>query len=139
MVWRAETLNYRYLSDIGLRGIHLIFIKNSYQSENSQEGLPQGSILSAECFAVAIHQIINQLGTEVCNTYVGDFVIFMSAGNETLSNRLILTIINKQGWTRKLRMRFSSEKKIVIKFEKHKIGTDLVLTLYKTIQVKERI
>ena len=82
-VWRAEILNSFH--DMGLRRNLPNFIKNfltnrkffvrvaaSHSNYTKQEeGLPQGSVLSVTCFAVAINDIVKQLATGVhCTLYV---------------------------------------------------------------------
>ena len=91
-VWRAEILNSLY--NMGLRGNLPIFIENflslrefcvrvgASHSEYvmQEEGLPQGSVLSVTCFAIAINDIPRQLTNEVHSTlYVDDFAIFTTA------------------------------------------------------------
>ena len=105
-----------------------------------EEGLPQGSVLSVTCFAIAINDIPAQLSTDVQSTlYVDDFAIFTSAATLAHSSRVLQTSINKlEDWTRSRGMMFSSEKTVTIKFEKRKKGDEPVLTLYnKNIKVSE--
>ena len=131
--------------DLGLRGNLPIFIENFLSSREfsvrvgsshsdyvkQTEGLPQGSILSVTCFAIAINDIPRQLSTEVQSTlYVDDFTIFTSAVNTNHSNRIIQTSINRlQDWTKTRGMRFSSEKTVAIKFEKRKKEGEPIITL----------
>ena len=151
-VWRPEILNSLYR--MGLRGNLPIFIENFVSSRKfcvrvgashsdyveQEEGLPQGSVLSVTCFAVAINEIAKQLSTDVqCTLYVDDFVIFTSAVNPAHSSRLIQTTINRLvNWTKTKGMMFSNEKSVAIKFEKRKKGDDPQLIMYgKQIQVRE--
>ena len=137
-VWRAGILNNLY--DIGLRGNLPIFIENFLSARefcvrvgashsdfvHQNEGLPQGSVLSVTCFALAINDIPKQLSAGVQGAlYVDDFAIFTSAVNLSHSNRIIQTSINKLlEWTKTKGMKFSSEKTVAIKFEKRKKGDE---------------
>ena len=76
-VWRAEILNSLY--EMGLRGNLPNFLENFLTNRQfcvrigashseyvkQEEGLPQGSVLSVTCFAIAINDIVKQLSTEV--------------------------------------------------------------------------
>ena len=142
-VWRAGILNSLY--DIGLRGNLPTFIENFLSSREfcvrvgashsnyveQNEGLPQGSVLSVTCFALAINDITKQLSAEVQSTlYVDDFAIFTSAVNLAHSNRSIQTSINRlQEWIKTKGMKFSSEKTVAIKFEKRRKGDEPALTM----------
>ena len=151
-VWRDEILNS--LHCMGLRGKLPKFVENfltirkfcvrvgAAHSEffEQEEGLPQGSVLSVTCFAIAINDIVKQLSTGVqCTLYVDDFAIFISARNETHSNRIIQTSINKLSeWTKTKGLKFSREKTVAIKFETRKRGEEPQLSLYNSnIQVRE--
>ena len=142
-VWRTEILNSLY--ELGLRGNLPIFIESFLATRKfcvrvgashsdymeQKEGLPQGSVLSVTCFAIAINDITNQLGPEVKSTlYVDDFTIFASATNEALSNRVLQNSINRlTSWTKTKGMKFSREKTVCVKFEKRKKGAEPQLTL----------
>ena len=151
-VWRSEILNS--LHDMGLRGNLPKYIENFLNNREFcvrngavhseymrlEEGLPQGSVLSVTCFAIAINDIVKQLGTEVhCALYVDDLVIYTTAKNAAHSNRLIQRSINKlTDWTSQKGMRFSEDKTVAIKFEKRR-SEEPELTLYnKRIQVQEK-
>ena len=151
-VWRSEILNSLYR--MGLRGNLPIFIENFLSSRKfcvrvgashsdyveQKEGLPQGSVLSVTCFAIAINDIPSQLSADVQSTlYVDDFAIFTSAVNLAHSSRVLQMSINRlEEWTKSKGMMFSSEKTVAIKFEKRKKGEEPMLTLYnKNIKVSE--
>ena len=101
-VWRSEILNSLY--NMGLRGNLPNFIENFLSSHSTymeqEEGLPQGSVLSVTCFAIAINDISEQVSTDVQSTlYVDDFAIFTSVTNPAHSSRIIQTSINKlEAW-----------------------------------------
>ena len=123
-VCKDEIVNIMYR--MGIRGNILTFVGNFLSSREfcvrvgaahsdyfkQEEGLPQGSVLSVTCFAVAINNITKQLSLGVqCSLYVDDFAIFAAAKNETHSNRAIQTSINKlTEWSKTTGLKFSSEK-----------------------------
>ena len=131
-VWRDDILNS--LHDMGLRGNLPKYIENFLNNRKFcvrvgaahsgysklEEGLPQGSVLSVTCFAIAINNIAKQLSAGVkCALYVDDLVIFTTAKNTAHSSRLIQRSINKlTDWTKQKGMKFSIEKTVAIKFEK---------------------
>ena len=80
--------------------------------KEQEKGLPQGSVLSITCFALAINDIVKQVVTGVhCTLYMDDFAIFVSARNETHASRVIQSSINKlTEWTKTRGMRFSTKK-----------------------------
>ena len=142
-VWRAEILHSLY--EMGLRGNLPYFIQNFLterkfcvrvgpsQSDltDQMEGIPQGSVLSVTCFAIAINDIANTLSRDVhCTLYVDDFTIFVSAKKEHTSERLLQNTINKlEKWAKERGMKFSQEKTVVMKFNKRK-GSDPILKIY---------
>ena len=151
-VWRDGILNDLY--KMGLRGNLPTFIDNFLSNREFcvrigashsgpfelEEGLPQGSVLSVTCFAVAINDIVSQISKGVqCTLYVDDFTIFVSARNEAHSNRAIQLSINRiKDWTKTKGLKLSVEKTIAVKFEPRRRGSDPVLTLNNNaIQVRE--
>ena len=151
-VWRSEILNNIYA--MGLRGNLPNFIQNFLtdrkfrvrvgashsNSMNQVEGVPQGSVLSVTCFAIAINDIAKVLGKEVRSTlYVDDLSIYISATRESLSERLIQNAINKlEKWAKERGMKFSQDKTVAMKFIKRKKGTNPSLSLYgRQIKVVE--
>ena len=149
-VWRSEILNSLY--NMGLRGNLPRFIENFLSSREfcvrvgashsnyveQEEVLPQGSVLSVTCFAIAINKIPEQVSADVQSTlYVDDFAIFTSATNPAHSSRIIQTSINRlEAWSKSKGMMFSSKKTVAIRFEKRKKGDDPQLTMYnKSINV----
>ena len=151
-VWKPEILNSMY--EMGLRG-NLPTFAESFLTDRKfcvrvgashsdyikqEEGLPQGSVLSVTLFAIAINDITKQIGPEVlCALYVDDFTIFVSATNLNHSTRVIqMAINNLEKWVKTKGMKFSSEKTVVIKFEKRKKGGEPNLQLQTgQIQVRE--
>ena len=151
-VWRPEILNSMH--QMGLRGNLPLFAEKflvdrkfcvrvgASHSEYlpQEEGLPQGSVLSVTLFAIAINNITKQIGPGVrCALYVDDFTIFVSASNLNHSTRVLqMAINNLEKWTKTKGMKFSSEKTVVIKFEKRKRGGEPHLQLQAgRIQVRE--
>ena len=146
-VWRDEILNS--LHNMGLRGKLPTFISNFLSNRKfcvrvgathsdfftQEEGLPQGSVLSVTCFAVAINDIVEQVTPGVkCSLYVDDFTIYISARNETRSNRAIQQSINKlSAWTKTKGLSISTEKTVVIKFEQRKKGSEPELQLNNNV------
>merc|ERR1711911_474744 len=142
-VWRKEILNS--LHRMGLRGRLINFIENFLSNREFcvrvgashsdtheiKEGLPQGSVISGTCFAIAINDIVKQVSPEVqCTLYVDDFTIFISARNESLSNRALQLSINKIAkWTKSKGLKLSTEKSVAVKFEQRKKGNEPTLTL----------
>ena len=142
-VWRSEILHS--LHEMGLRGNLPHFIQNfltdrkfwvrissSYSDlADQKEGVPQGSVLSVTCFAIAINDIAKTLSKEVnCTLYVDDFTIFVSAKKERTSERLLQnTINNLEKWAKERGMKFSQNKTVVMKFSKSK-GSVPNLKLY---------
>ena len=130
---------------MGLRGNLPHFLKNfltdrkfwvrigsSYSDlVDQEEGVPQGSVLSVTCFAIAVNDIAKVLSHEVkCTFYVDDFTIFVSAEKECTSGRLFQNIISKlEIWAKEKGMKFSENKTVVMKFRKKK-GLDPVLKIY---------
>ena len=128
-VWRDEIINslHRY----GIRGNLLHLVRNFLTNREfcvrigasrsdyflQEEGLPQGSILSVTCFAVAINDIVKQLSAGVqCSLYVDDFAIFASSKNETYTSRAIQTSINRLAeWSKSKGLKFSSEKTMTVR------------------------
>lgn len=151
-VWRSEILNNMH--SMGLRGNLPSFAESFLSVRNfcvrvgasssdytvQREGLPQGSVLSVTLFAIAINDIVKQLGPEVQGTlYVDDFTIFVSATSLAHSTRVMQVAISKlEQWTKTRGMRFSKEKTVAIKFEKRKKGEEPQLVLQgNQIQVRE--
>ena len=146
-VWRDEILNSLY--NMGLRGKLPTFIQNFLSNRVScvrvgathsdfyrpDEGLPQGSVLSVTCFAIAINDITKQVSQGVqCTLYVDDFTIFISARNEALSNRALQRTVNGLiDWTKTKGLSLSAEKTVAIKFEPRKKGNEPELYLNNNI------
>ena len=142
-VWRSEILHS--LHEMGLRGNLPHFIQNfltdrkfwvrissSYSDlADQKEGVPQGSVLSVTCFAIAINDIAKTLSKEVnCTLYVDDFTIFVSAKKECTSERLLQNTISKlEKWAKEKGMKFSENKTVFKKFSKKK-GLDPILKIY---------
>jgi len=90
------------------------------QSFLQQEGVPQGSVLSVTCFAMAINSLPECVGPDVkCSLYVDDFVIYSSSHSmAALERRLQRTIDKIQNWTLQTGFRISVEKTVVVNYNK---------------------
>ena len=83
-----------------------------------EEGVPQGSVLSVTCFALAINTIPG-CACEGVNTslYVDDFVIFTTSNHlPSAERRIQRTINNIERWTDYNGFTFSLDKTVVMKF-----------------------
>ena len=60
-----------------------------------EEGVPQGSVLSVTCFAVAINSIINEVSSAVCaSLFVDDLAIYCTAYDAASACRYLQKYIN---------------------------------------------
>ena len=75
------------------------------------EGVPQGSVLSALCFAVAINDIVTAAADEFsCSLSLDDFVLYLSGSTlESAIRRMMLAINRVADWTDSRGFRFSVE------------------------------
>ena len=84
-----------------------------------EEGVPQGSVLSVTCFALAINSL-PQCTTEGVRSslYVDDFVIYTASNHmPAAERRLQRTINNIIGWTNCNGFRFCVDKTVVMTFQ----------------------
>ena len=145
-VWRSEILIS--LHKMGLRGNLPCFIEKFLSNRRTsvriasqhsdyvtqEEGVPQGSVLSVTCFAIAINDITKQMNKNVyCTLYVDDFAIYAASKKERHTERLLQTTINRlEQWTKERGMKFSQEKTVAIKFSKRRRGPIPRINLYRT-------
>ena len=96
---------------------------------DQMEGVPQGSVLSVTCFAIAINDIAQTLSRDVhCTLYVDDFTIFVFSKKKCTSIMLFQNTINilEKGVKEKA-MKFSKEKPVAMKFNRKKAQISLEL------------
>ena len=122
--WKYNIL--KQLHSFGMRGNLPLFIKefltdrkiqvrvgNTLSPEKSvEEGIPQGSVLSCTCFAIAINNICEELPNNVSKClYVDDFALFASGSStNTIERRLQLAINKLETWCHKTGFQFSTVK-----------------------------
>ena len=84
------------------------------------EGVPQGSVLSVLCFAIAINDIVTAVPDGVsCSLYVDDLVLYLSGSILTFAvRRMQLTINRVANWTDSQGSRFSVEKSHSVLFRR---------------------
>ena len=125
-VWRYGVL--QQLHDFGLRGNLPLFIKgflynrrlcvqigNTISAEKSlDEGMPQGSVLSCTCFAIAINRLCTVIPANVEHSlYVDDFTIYTSGRLQQTVERRLQTAISKiETWTKQSGFIFSPTKTV---------------------------
>ena len=118
------------LHEYGLRGELPIFIENFLSNRNirvrvgstlsdpvpTQEGTPQGSVLSCSLFMVAINEISAELPADVkCALYVDDLTLYVSGRKSNLIERKLQLAINKlQEWCKKTGFIFSPSKTVTM-------------------------
>ena len=120
------------LCDMGVSGNMLRFIFN-YLKERSikvrigntlskscttHSGVPQGGVLSATCFLVAINTIQGALPHNINSSlYADDLVIYHTSKKIRSSSRLIQNTIKKlENWTKTVNLKFSTTKSEVVHF-----------------------
>ena len=128
--WRHGVIKKFY--KMGVRGKMLRFL-NSFLSNRyfkvrvgstlsssfcQEEGVPQGSVLSVTCFAVAINGIVDALGPRVKGSlFVDDFVIYTSAYDALSACRDLQRSINSVSrWALNNGFRFSTTKTVAVRF-----------------------
>ena len=131
-VWRGGL--FRKLHSVGLRGALPIFIRNLFSDRSfsvrvgstlsrtfSQvEGVPQGSVLSVLCFALAFNDVVSALPPGIqCSLYVDDFAIYVSGSYlSSLERRLQLAINAVVDWADLHGFRFSESKSVALLFHR---------------------
>ena len=97
------------------------------------EGVPQGSVLSVLCFALAINDIVAAVPVGVsCSLYVDDFVLYLSGSTlPSAFHRMQLAINRVADWTHSQGFCFSVEKSHAILFHRtRRVFPELALSLY---------
>ena len=87
-----------------------------------EEGVPQGSVLSVTCFAVAINSVINEVSSPVCaSLFVNDLAIYCTAYNAESACKYIQKSINSiSKWAKHIGFKFSTSKTVAIRFTRCK-------------------
>ena len=120
------------LKEIGVTGNMLKFIHNYLQGRSvkvkignilsdkhmTTAGVPQGGVLSATCFIVAINTILHTLHTDVKGSlYADDLVIYHTSRIVRTSSRLLQNTIQRlEDWARNVGLKFSPMKSEVVHF-----------------------
>ncbi|MEO1419229.1 MAG: reverse transcriptase family protein [Bacteroidota bacterium] len=87
-----------------------------------EEGVPQGSVLSVTCFAVAINNILESVSPPVRGSlFVDDFVIYVTTYDAVSACRYLQKTINAiSAWALENGFKFSSSKTVAMQFKRHK-------------------
>ena len=120
------------LKEMGITGNMLKFIhnylKNRYikvkignilsEKHITTAGVPQGGVLSATCFLVAINTILDTLHKDVKGSlYADDLVIYHTSRMLRTSSRLLQNSIQRlENWARNVGLKFSTTKSEVVHF-----------------------
>ncbi|WP_435316530.1 reverse transcriptase domain-containing protein, partial [Klebsiella pneumoniae] len=142
-IWRSEVI--KTLIKMGIRDQTLHFFKNFLNNrrfivkigsatsaeKEIEEGIPQGSVLSVVCFALAINDIYTSIPEGVEHSlYVDDLVIYVSAKKGNLSDRRLQGgIFSLEKWAKNKGVNFSKSKTVAIKFQRRKNNEDPKLYL----------
>ena len=134
---KAYDTTWRYgiikgLHDMGIRGkmIQFIdsFLKDRYikvrignylsSAYEQEEGVPQGSVLSVTCFAVAINSIVESVSAPVKSSlFVDDFAIYVTSYDAVTACHHLQKSINAIcKWTDTHGFRFSPSKTVAVRF-----------------------
>ena len=130
--WRRGVLTKFY--KMGIRGNMLRFL-NSFLSNRylkvrvgstfsssfcQEEGVPQGSVLSVTCFAVAINGIMDTLAPPVKGSlFVDDFVIYITSYDALSACHNLQKSINAVSrWALNNGFKFSTTKTVAVRFTK---------------------
>ena len=132
--WRGGIL--RSMHGAGLRGNLPQFVKGFLSNRKMNvrvggmlsdefeqyEGVPQGSVLSCTCFALAINDLPNVLPAYVDSSlYVDDFAIFASSSNTTVLRRRMNTALQRvEEWVEEHGFQLSAEKTKLVHFTRHR-------------------
>ena len=120
--WRFGIV--KRLHDIGIRGNMINFV-NSFLSDRyirvrvgntlsssyeTEEGVPQGSVLSVTCFAIAIDTIVESVSAPVkASLFVDDFAIYVTTYDAVSACSYLQKCINSiSNWADDHGFRFSS-------------------------------
>ena len=130
--WRQGII--QQLFDMGIRGNMMKFIneflKDRYikvkvgtkisSSFKQEQGVPQGSVLSVTCFAVAINNITKMVSAPVEGSlYVDDFAIYCTGYDAESICKHLQTNINKiDKWASNNGFKFSTAKTVAVRFSR---------------------
>ena len=106
---------HNYLKD---RSIKVKIGNTLSDSHTITAGVPQGGVLSATCFLVAINTILETLPKDIKGSlYADDLIIYHASRRLQTSTRLIQNSINKlQDWAQTVGLKFSPTKTEVVHF-----------------------
>ena len=142
--WRHGIIKNMY--KMGIRGQMIRFI-NSFLSDRfikvrvgsyisspfpQEEGVPQGSVLSVTCFAIAINNIMEVVNLPVKGTlFVDDFAIYCTGYDAISVGRHIQKAIDAvSNWALENGFRFSASKTVAIRFTRRRVKEEVpTLTL----------
>ena len=151
--WRFGIL--KKIHNIGIKGNMINFIR-SFLSERyikvrvgntlsksflQEEGVPQGSVLSVTCFAIAINDILDAITPPVKGSlFVDDFALYCT-GYDAVSvcNYMQKAINSVSKWADSNGFRFSSSKTVAIRFTRRRNVEEIpLLSLNGSILPYER-
>ena len=128
--WRHGIL--KELLKMGIKGNMIRFLKSFLSNRHlkvrvgntlsssycQEEGVPQGSILSVTCFAVAINGILNAVSPPVRGSlFVDDLAIYVTTYDALSACRYLQkTIDSISKWASKRGFRFSTSKTVAVRF-----------------------
>ena len=132
--WRFGII--RQLYKMGIRGQMIRFI-NSFLSERfikvkvgnhlsskfpQEEGVPQGSVLSVTCFAIAINSIMEAVPASVRGSlFVDDFALYCTGYDAVSTCRYLQKAIDSVSkWADDNGFKFSSSKTVAIRFTRRR-------------------
>ena len=137
----------RKLFDYGIRGRLGLFIQGSLahrhfrvrvgnhlsDTSSTENGIPQGGVLSVALFAVMINDVGDELPATVGRSlFVDDLAVWFSASSAPLMSRqLQLTVSRLERWSVRNGLRFSTAKTVAVHFCRRRCSDpDLGLRLY---------
>lgn len=146
ITWKFRII--KTLHSWGVNGHILAFIKNflknrhfkvrtnNIQSETkfSENGIPQGSVLSTTLFLISINDVAKQVKNPVkISMFADDIMIYVKGKNLKTMEKLIQNTIDKiTSWSHLAGFKFSSEKTKSIIFSKRKPPSGSCVKMYET-------
>lgn len=144
ITWKRRIVHILY--DWGIRGDILAFIHNFLNNrtfrvrangalsnkKNLKNGIPQGSVLSATLFLVAINSIVENVSAPVkINLYADDVILYIKGKNNRAMQEILQQTMHKlEDWSLKTGFRFSLQKTKFILFSKKRRFPQLHLKLH---------
>ena len=97
---------------IGNRSIKVRIGSEYSESRQTNAGTPQGGVLSATCFIVAINNILENLSPNIKGSlYADDLIIYCTSSTPDVAERLLQQEVNKiVNWTNKVGLKLSPAK-----------------------------